>query len=496
MNEDKIRKILTGNDGEKQQIRDFCEKKEPAIRADAHLKETPNYYDLLEVMGDPKNYSRIMALRKRGDCCSGGCYACGSGLNIISQKNNKALTSQIRDNIKLLSNNDKKAQIFGSFVYRSQYYPGDIDIQEVVSVSPSREEGIYKKIAELLVKIVKELKKRPNIFFGEVKAGVDFRFDFPIDGLFMENLEKIRHLITESEYDDFKILYTMAKKGDINAHDQLKEDLRMKKIIRWSETEILEEKKTLSGGLVITLTEAMQLKPENGDNQIKIDIWTPINGRYIEITNFYYLVVFDKQKDTVKILNHHLKNYVSGILDQVKKYSSELFYNPFKMAKRMWGISRELKKTDLLNKLTPLFQGSLARINQIIGEIDTLSMMFSTAENAPEIRKHREAVKIALEQIDEFKLRLSYIYDIPEFENPADNDIYRWINGAKNALEDKNYNSFNHKMETLKTKLKKILYENTVVFLKKEKLYPVPPYIYKLTGPDMPDRDFNLFNLL
>jgi predicted nucleotidyltransferase len=142
--------------------------------ARAHLEENPNYYDMLEILEDPKNYSKIMAMRP--SCCDGGCYACGGNLNIVMQKNRNSITDQIKDMIKLISKNKNKSEIFGSYVYRSQFYPSDIDIHEVIRTTPTRPESIYKSAAKALQNIVKDVKKRRGIYYGEVKAGIDERF--------------------------------------------------------------------------------------------------------------------------------------------------------------------------------------------------------------------------------------------------------------------------------------------------------------------------------
>ena len=424
--------------------------------AKAHLDENPDYYDLLEIMEDPKNYSKIMSLRPH----IGGCYSCGGNLNIIMQKNKKSITDQINDMIELITKNKNNSEVFGSYVYRSQFFPSDIDIHEVLSTTPTRDKTIYKNAAKALQNIVKDVKKRRGIYFGEVKAGVDERFLIDIND--PDIIEKFKNLynenaITLKELNIIKLLHQN------NENDELEEIIRNMQVIRWSENEILKGFKKIRGNIKLNLVDAMK-----GHSNIKIDIWAPINGRYIEITNFFFLVIYDKKTKKIITLNHDIGDYVKSMLVQIKKYQKPLFYNPFKMAKRIWGIARETKNVELLEKLTPLFQSSMARINKIMAEIETIIMMAEKIKSMPWMT--------ILKQIDEFKLRLSYIYDI-QFD---EDKIIRWINGALKHHGERN--KLIHKLSMLRTFLKDIRNEKTIEWLEKNNLWPVPDYIYNITS--------------
>jgi hypothetical protein len=435
--------------------------------ARAHLEENPNYYDMLEILEDPKNYSKIMTMRQ--SCCS--CYPCGGNLNIIMQKNRNSITDQIKDMIKLISKNKNKSEIFGSYVYRSQFYPSDIDIHEVISTTPTRPESIYKSAAKALQNIVKDVKKRRGIYYGEVKAGIDERFLIDInDPDIIEKFETLynNNVITKKELNQIKILHQNSQ------NDELEELIRNMQVIRWTENEILKGFKKIRGNIKLTLIDAMK-----GHSNIKIDIWAPINGRYIEITNFFFLVIYDKKTKKIITLNHDIGDYVESILKQVKKYQKPIFYNPFKMAKRIWGIARETKNVELLEKLTPLFQSSMARINKIMAEIETIIMMAENIKSMPWMT--------ILKQIDEFKLRLSYIYDI-QFD---EDKIIRWINGALKHYG--NRGKLIHKLSMLYKFLKDIRNEKTKEWLIKNDMWPVPEYIYRIQGQKRGVEGYPLF---
>lgn len=408
----------------------------------------------------------------------GGCHACGGNFNIIMQKNKKAITDQIRESIELITRDKKKSQIFGSYVYRSQFYPSDIDIHEVVNVAPSRQKNVYKNMVKTIQDITKKIKKKRSIYFGEFKAGNDERFDIDVnDPDFLNKIDNLflNKLLSKREYTQFVGLHALYKQqNDCCAFDELTEELRQKKVIRWTQAEILKGHKKLVGNVKIKLEDAFK-----GETPIKIDIWAPINGRYIEITNFFFLVVYDKKAGTIKILNHKYGDYVKNILEQVEKYSSKLFFNPFKMGKRIWGIARETKNLNLLNKLTPLYQSSIAKISQINAEIEVIILMLERLKSIP--------MKTILSQIDEFKIRLSYIYDI-DFDEER---VYRWIDGALRSYKNKRL--FIHKLTEIRRMLKDVVNVESVKYLKEKGLYPVPEFIYNIVGPQKDIGDQPLF---
>jgi len=408
----------------------------------------------------------------------GGCGTCGGGINMARQKNKDSLTTQVKDTLNLIIRNKNNAMPFGSYVYRSQYYPSDIDYHEVFETSPSKVESIYNITIRALKKFTRDVQKKRSIYFSEIKTGLDFRFDLDVlSDNFLDDVTDLykKKLFTKDEYEYINILHDAYKK-DVSccALDELKEIIRLKRILRWKAKDILRGYVIVVGNKKITLDEAVR-----HNAQIKIDIWAPINGRYIEITNFFFLVVYDKETKKIIILNHTIGNYVKMILEQVIKYSSKLFFNPFKMAKRMWGIARETKNDELLKTLMPLFQGPIAKINQIIAEIEVLVGMCENLKSLP--------LQTMIAQIDEFKQRLSNIYNIEYDEN----QIYMLIDEI--LKKKKNKKVILDNLIEIKTLLKNTRTKYTLIFLKAKNLYPVPSYIFDITSPDRPLNDFVLF---
>lgn len=428
------------------------------LTSNSKKKDNNDYLSIINMLADPNAYKSVI---------KGGCNACGGNLNIIKQKNTDSITQQIKKTIQLIMKDPSKAKIFGSFVYKSQYFPSDIDIQEVIDVPLNKQEDIYSQTVNALKKITNDVMNQRGIYFGEIKAGLDNRYNLNIkDAYFIKTIEDmyINGLFIKEEYDYINILYlSHIDKVSCCAYDELEEILRLKKVVRWTQQDIINGYVLLTGDLKMRLIDAVKF-----NTSIKIDIWAPINGRYIEITNFFILVAYDKETDTVKLLNYNVTDYVKSMLEQIIKYNTKLFYNPFKMAKRIWGVARETSNITLLNKLTPLFQGDEALLNKIIAEIDTIIMMYDKLKSLP--------IETILKQIDEFKLRISYIYKIELDSNYVDELI-------DNILNNKNDKELIiSELKELKTYFKDIINNNTIIYLKNKGLYPVPEYIFEIKG--------------
>ena len=427
----------------------------PTVKiAISHLNETPNYYDLLSRIENPKNHKKIMSMK-------GGLFS-----EAATPKNIKSISNDVVDALEKITNNTDNAEIYGSYVYRGQYYPGDIDIQEVITVSPKNKNKIFTETQKMLVKMVKDVDDYPNIFFSEVKAGYDLRYSIVILSKdFMQKITKLYNnkLLTSDEFSKWKKLYYKyinSNRKDIEAFAELEEDIRLKRVIRWDKKEILQGYKFLPGNYKLTLLDALKIP-----SQIKIDIFVWIYGRFIEMTNFFYLVSYDKQQKKIEMINYDRDNYALALVSQIIKYQSKLFYNPFKMAKRMWGLSRELKLSKIFNKLMPLFQGRTARMNQMVGEMKTIIDMYQKYDKIP----YDKITK----QLMGFKFRMSFLYNIKGFN---ENKLLDMFNSMIEKVDNKKY--IIDKLTFIIDDFTKSIYSKTIHHLKKNKLLPVPKILF------------------
>jgi hypothetical protein len=129
--------------------------------------------------------------------------------------------------------------------------------------------------------MVLNIIKTPSIYFSEFKAGLDYRF--PED--------------------------------------------RNKYIIRWSSNDVLAGLKILDGGVVKTLVDAL-----DDPTVVKFDIWAPIEGRYVEVSNFMILQMVDKDGN-VTFLNGIQPDYVSSIINDIRQFFSPSHLNALKLLK-------------------------------------------------------------------------------------------------------------------------------------------------------------------
>ena len=82
------------------------------------------------------------------------------------------------------------------------------------------------------------------------------------------------------------------------------------------------------------------------------------------------------------------------------------------MAKRLWALAVSLDDKEVLEKLYPLFSSEASICYQINAEIETLSLMFEKWDILGDQLIKDGAYTDMVNQIDEFKMRLSMVYDL------------------------------------------------------------------------------------
>ena len=139
------------------------------------------------------------------------------------------------------------------------------------------------------------------------------------------------NLISNDEYK--KVLKLVKSKLSPYTFYELEHKyLREWCVVRWSLDEMIKGEKKIRGGKVLTLAEAI-----THDTIVKIDIWSKVDERYIEVTNFFLLVAKDRKgKETV--INEELKDRMGNLDKDIKKYSSTTFRNSLKLAKSISSI--------------------------------------------------------------------------------------------------------------------------------------------------------------
>lgn len=360
---------------------------------------------------------------------------------IISKKSLESYPEEVIRNIKLMSiDKDKLAEPFGSYTYRIQKYPGDIDLVEEF-YDCCTPEDVAKKFAEKFKKIVKDIISLKMHYISDIKAGIDYRYDEDIgilyEGVYIVSedfdslIEDYKDLFSEEEIDKLK-KHTKHEYMTPDDYDIVNEIFREHLVLRWTPEEILSGKKQLIGNEEITLEEAVTTF-----SHIKLDMITVINQKFVEITNFFALAVKDANGKYTPI-NVFLVKGQEGFnkmnIDQLKIQIEKLFYsnkffNPFKMIKRMWALARQINDREIIYKLVPFISGETSHLYQIKSEIDTILNVYEKA--------HKNPSKTILKQLQNIKNTLSTINILDSTQLAIINGIideYRYMDMEQKIL--------------------------------------------------------------
>jgi hypothetical protein len=309
--------------------------------------------------------------------------------DILKQRTLEGLTEETKALIQLITLQNDVFPV-GSFRYKAHRYPGDIDIFEPIKACCDKESA-SKAIASKIQGMAREILTRPDVYLGDFKAGLDDRFLIPsldsaqniLDGLLKQNL------ITTDEYKEALAFSSL---------DDLQEYMRKFRIVRWTLEEILSGVKVLPNDIKLTLSDALTHK-----SVVKIDLWAPLNGNYNEITNFFLVVMIDKEGKEV-VLNEELGDRLINLNHDIIKYGSKEHRNSLKLAKRLWNRALFLGDTKMPKILYPLFQSGCNSLNQIAGESEVIRMMIERLPNPP--------IETLLLQIDGFRRRITDVFDV------------------------------------------------------------------------------------
>lgn len=297
------------------------------------------------------------------------------------------------DAVKILSAmafNPKDLNVVGSMALRSQAYAGDYDAYEVVQT---------KSIAALVKgfqDIIKQLTKMPNVYIGDIKAGImeDWRIlpkgtrkldshKSKVSGLLASKI------ITQEEADEANRLLSKppTKANILIAQQEIKFH-----IIRWTPKEIATGKRTLRDGRSYTLTEAFQ-----SPTITKLDVIGLTQGRY---TDFSVIYEFHQGN---RVLNPDIIDPESSLKESIVYYKA--IGNNFKVAKRMFALAKLKNNPGQLKKYNAILNSDLGKLYVLLSDIKTLADVLERA-TIPHTQ-----LKGALEG---FKARLASIY---EFED-------------------------------------------------------------------------------
>lgn len=285
----------------------------------------------------------------------------------------------------------KDVRVVGSMALRSQIYAGDYDADEIVNTRGPRNIAL-RELVRKFKSIIKNLQTIPNTYVGDIKSGSIEEWVIIHDTYNHErSLKQLKKLYDEDIIH--KTVYEDGKKR-IKPHVSKLELLALRRdfrpnIIRWTPREVMLGFKVLQDKRKFTLEEAFQTPTIT-----KVDVvaWVQ-NNRFTDFSMIYQF------KHNGTFLNPGMGDIETSIRENIFMLHHEGNY--FKMAKRMFALAKYNGHTDVMMKLSPLFNGDVGRIYMVYGDIGTLESLLELKHTIP-------YEKIDFE-IDQFKGRLSNI---------------------------------------------------------------------------------------
>lgn len=368
------------------------------------------------------------------------------------------------------------ARPFGSYTFRIQRYPGDLDLIENIDPRGSKDQ-IIKKVETTLKKIVKKIVSQRLHYYSEIKVGYDYHYgDWRMSfgtmeyGIFIPNSpsdKKFPNLKKYFNQEDRKIIEKMLLGNTSNNYDVISYIVRQYYILRWSSFEIEKGKKKLHDGSFITLNDALRSK-----SLTKIDEISVIDDKFVEITNLYVLSYTDISGKH-KFISPE-PNEVDDIKEEIEKlYYSDVFYNPFKIVKRMFSVSRrpenkfDPKYRAIVKTLIPFISSDTSAMYQLKSELETLLIIYERFKE----KKIKSIPQATInKQLNEMKIRLAYILEFPKEE------LLEFNRDIDQIIIVKKIDTKMDIIEKITKILKKHINRDTIVFLNYHKLNPIPDF--------------------
>lgn len=372
--------------------------------------------------------------------------------DIIRDKLPSSYPNYVKNNISLVTLNKNKSMPIGTLSYAYPIYPSDIDVfEEFTSDSYDKTIDLFEKKLKIKVGEINSLK---DYWILEVKVGIDERFNFNTND---PNYEARIILLQKIIPHEFPLLSNDA--------EYINELLRKYAVLRWKPNEIIAGFKQLADGKIMTLREAIQSK-----SQINIEIIGIINNKFTDLSNFYVLTYSDNNNlYAINLSQNSITDFKNFFLDNLKKNIKKLYYSKmnrdyYKIIKRYWSYGRFTKDKELINKLLPIINSSIALAGQKRSEISTLI----------DIVKHLGIGKLPKNifnnQLGNIKFQIASLITLGFDKIQYINDmIDSLINNTKCT-----YDIFINKLENIEKILWDFVQDQSFKYLKSKKLAPPP----------------------
>lgn len=408
--------------------------------------------------------------------------------NIFEER--RGYSNEVQDEINLLSIDKNNTEIIGSATYAvSSRYASDLDFFEKVDVCCSKDDAVHVFLTGIQ-QIVKNVLMAKYHWFIEVKVGLDERYPEHVGhmrkGIYiMDDDFKIivndlilKNLLNKEEADIINNISNMKTPKQTEFEIILK-IMRDHRVLRWTSEEILSAYKLLPGGYGMNLVDAIPQK-----SQINIEVAAIIDGRLIQISNFFVLSYHKKNSKKRYVINlpqESVDNIEQYFVDNLHKniYTllySKLKYDPLKAAKRMFSLSRyntlAVGKNDgLAKKVLPLLTSTYALSGQIKSEISVMLVLLS------EMKVNNFPYEVVRHQLDSYRGIISSFTDL---QMSLRNKILEYINKIIHIMKNNVYSSDEEKALTiyLLEEINKILFNystrGAIKYLRSKRLIPLP----------------------
>eukprot|EP00047_Mylnosiga_fluctuans_P021272 m.102665 g.102665 ORF g.102665 m.102665 type:complete len:719 (+) comp8830_c0_seq2:8-2164(+) len=343
-----------------------------------------------------------------------------------------AFTSDVMHVANILTLKDDTRPV-GGFKFRVFRYWGDIDFMERVHSGPTLDDAC-KYIAARLQLMGQRIRlssliEPGRIYFSELKAGLDtaytihglghYEYDAVSneDRLVQYRPDELRECITKLCDDGWLsadeaaelLAHVHPDSGcTFKEHDALRRAARRHYVLRWTLDELLAGVKELPRNRKITLTEALKIP-----TLTKCDVWALVDGRYIEVSNNFFLTYSSEDcigstlvnsgaepvPSHVSLISEPLADYVSAVHLDINHFIETS--HSMKASKRMWVLAQweyslvhdpdadgeisheEEVLVERMNTLAPLFSSRAAALNQVATDCKTLVELLERYPETP-----------------------------------------------------------------------------------------------------------------
>lgn len=391
---------------------------------------------------------------------------------VLQTRLRESLSHDVLNVIDAVTLDDKQPpRIVGSFQYIVHEYPGDIDlIEEFTGCCSVHDTAVT--VANNIRRITERIKKLRYTYLGDFKVGVDQRLyissgDWVLDergNLKLEgyDFKQIKTslstllstgLILEQEHNE--IVSLLKSSPTFKEHKKISDRLRNLYVLRWTVKELSQGFKVLRLNKTVYLEEAVA----QGGSVIKIDVYSLIQGRFVEISNFFLIKSVNKKGDaTILSSNQSGKEYLAHLMRDIVLYAQPFMKKTIKMAKRLWLRAVKEKDKELILKLYPLFSAGPVQLSQVLSDIETMQNMTTKLNNPP--------YRIMVRSLQEIKMRLGTVRGDTLPEEQAIK-LFKMIDKIN---PDTTVDVFVYQLDELHDFINEIVDSTTIKYLKENKL--------------------------